>query len=145
MKIIACLGFMILGIIIDCGGVPTDDRGYIGARYWYAHFIDVATRKADIATQALALQCIPQRLPRLLYCFRDSVVCLYWNRAYWTSCCRDCQSKKGNSKSFEAGRLAYRHILHCQPLPHWVDRTSEQRLVQSRRFRISWLTLRHCH
>jgi amino acid permease len=25
---------MILGIIIDCGGVPTDDRGYIGARYW---------------------------------------------------------------------------------------------------------------
>ena len=37
MKIIACIGFMILGIIIDCGGVPTDDRGYIGARYWYFH------------------------------------------------------------------------------------------------------------
>jgi len=36
MKIAACLGFMILGIIIDCGGVPTDDRGYIGARYWHA-------------------------------------------------------------------------------------------------------------
>lgn len=35
MKVIACIGFMILGIIIDCGGVPTDDRGYIGARYWY--------------------------------------------------------------------------------------------------------------
>jgi hypothetical protein len=35
MKITACLGFMVLGIIIDCGGVPTDDRGYIGARYWY--------------------------------------------------------------------------------------------------------------
>ena len=34
MKIIACIGFLILGIIIDCGGVPTDDRGYIGARYW---------------------------------------------------------------------------------------------------------------
>ena len=26
---------MILGIIINCGGVPTDDRGYIGARYWH--------------------------------------------------------------------------------------------------------------
>jgi amino acid transporter len=37
MKIIACLGFMILGIIIDCGGVPTDNRGYIGARYWYEY------------------------------------------------------------------------------------------------------------
>lgn len=35
MKIIACIGFMILGIIINCGGVPTDNRGYIGARYWY--------------------------------------------------------------------------------------------------------------
>ncbi|RDW57314.1 hypothetical protein BP5796_12764 [Coleophoma crateriformis] len=36
MKITACIGFMILGIIIDCGGVPTDDRGYIGAKYWHA-------------------------------------------------------------------------------------------------------------
>jgi len=35
IKITACLGFMILGIIINCGGVPTDDRGYIGARYWH--------------------------------------------------------------------------------------------------------------
>lgn len=35
MKILACLGFMILGIIIDCGGVPTDPRGYIGAKYWH--------------------------------------------------------------------------------------------------------------
>ncbi|KAM0799394.1 AAT family amino acid transporter [Usnea florida] len=35
MKVIACTGFIILGIIIDCGGVPTDNRGYIGARYWH--------------------------------------------------------------------------------------------------------------
>lgn len=34
IKITACVGFIILGIIIDCGGVPTDNRGYIGARYW---------------------------------------------------------------------------------------------------------------
>ncbi|KAG9981651.1 AAT family amino acid transporter, partial [Aureobasidium melanogenum] len=34
IKIIACVGFMILGIIIDCGGVPSDNRGYIGGRYW---------------------------------------------------------------------------------------------------------------
>jgi len=27
---------MILGITIDCGGVPTDNRGYIGARYWHS-------------------------------------------------------------------------------------------------------------
>jgi amino acid transporter len=26
---------MLLGIIIDTGGVPTDTRGYIGARFWY--------------------------------------------------------------------------------------------------------------
>ncbi|GME56874.1 Amino acid/polyamine transporter I [Neofusicoccum parvum] len=35
VKIAACLGFIILGVVIDCGGVPTDDRGYIGARYWH--------------------------------------------------------------------------------------------------------------
>lgn len=35
LKIIACIGFILLAIIIDCGGVPTDHRGYIGAEYWY--------------------------------------------------------------------------------------------------------------
>lgn len=34
-KIIAVIGFILLGIIIDCGGVPTDKRGYIGTRYWH--------------------------------------------------------------------------------------------------------------
>lgn len=35
IKIVAVIGFIILGIIIDCGGVPTDNRGYIGAHYWH--------------------------------------------------------------------------------------------------------------
>ncbi|KAL2878986.1 hypothetical protein SGCOL_005685 [Colletotrichum sp. CLE4] len=35
VKIIACIGFIILGIIINAGGVPTDPRGYIGAQYWH--------------------------------------------------------------------------------------------------------------
>lgn len=35
MKILACSGFIIFGIIVNCGGVPTDNRGYIGARYWH--------------------------------------------------------------------------------------------------------------
>jgi amino acid transporter len=35
LKITACLGFMLLGIIIACGGVPTDPRPYLGATYWY--------------------------------------------------------------------------------------------------------------
>lgn len=35
IKVIAVIGFIILGIIIDCGGVPTDNRGYLGARTWY--------------------------------------------------------------------------------------------------------------
>ena len=34
VKIIACTGFIILAIIINTGGVPTDHRGYIGGRYW---------------------------------------------------------------------------------------------------------------
>ena len=38
LKIMACTGFIILGVIINCGGVPTDHRGYIGARYWYEPF-----------------------------------------------------------------------------------------------------------
>ncbi|KAI0481162.1 amino acid permease [Xylariaceae sp. FL0804] len=33
IKICACTGFIILGIIINCGGVG--DQGYLGAKYWY--------------------------------------------------------------------------------------------------------------
>ncbi|KAI1501264.1 amino acid permease [Biscogniauxia marginata] len=33
IKIAACTGFIILGIVINCGGVG--DRGYLGALYWY--------------------------------------------------------------------------------------------------------------
>ncbi|CCT71896.1 hypothetical protein LB506_012759 [Fusarium annulatum] len=32
IKICACLGFIILGIIINCGGVG--DQGYLGTKYW---------------------------------------------------------------------------------------------------------------
>jgi amino acid transporter len=35
VKVAAIIGFIILGVIIDCGGVPTDNRGYIGAHYWH--------------------------------------------------------------------------------------------------------------
>ncbi|KAL8999937.1 MAG: hypothetical protein Q9169_001343 [Polycauliona sp. 2 TL-2023] len=35
VKIIAVIGFIFLGIIINCGGVPSDNRGYIGSRYWH--------------------------------------------------------------------------------------------------------------
>ncbi|CZR53389.1 probable GAP1-General amino acid permease [Phialocephala subalpina] len=35
VKVVAIIGFIILGVIIDCGGVPTDTRGYIGAHYWH--------------------------------------------------------------------------------------------------------------
>lgn len=38
LKITACLGFMLLAIIIDCGGVSTDPRGYIGAAYWHSPY-----------------------------------------------------------------------------------------------------------
>jgi yeast amino acid transporter len=36
IKIAACTGFIIFGIIVNCGGVPTDNRGYIGAKYWHS-------------------------------------------------------------------------------------------------------------
>ncbi|KAF2792432.1 hypothetical protein K505DRAFT_246694 [Melanomma pulvis-pyrius CBS 109.77] len=36
IKIAACTGFILFGIIVNCGGVPTDNRGYIGARYWHS-------------------------------------------------------------------------------------------------------------
>jgi amino acid transporter len=35
LKVTAIIGFIILGVVIDCGGVPTDNRGYIGAHYWH--------------------------------------------------------------------------------------------------------------
>ena len=34
IKITACVGFIIFGIIVNCGGIPGDDRGYIGFEYW---------------------------------------------------------------------------------------------------------------
>jgi yeast amino acid transporter len=34
IKIAACLGFIIFGIVVNTGGIPGDDRGYIGFRYW---------------------------------------------------------------------------------------------------------------
>jgi len=34
VKIIACIGLIILGIIINVGGVPGDPTGYIGGKYW---------------------------------------------------------------------------------------------------------------
>jgi amino acid transporter len=34
IKIVACIGFIILGIIIDVGGVPGDNRGYLGVATW---------------------------------------------------------------------------------------------------------------
>lgn len=33
IKVTAIIGFIILGIVIDCGGAPKG--GYIGAKYWY--------------------------------------------------------------------------------------------------------------
>ncbi|KAL2878607.1 hypothetical protein SGCOL_006077 [Colletotrichum sp. CLE4] len=33
IKIAACIGFIILGIVINCGGVG--DKGYLGAKYWH--------------------------------------------------------------------------------------------------------------
>jgi len=35
IKIIACIGFILFGIVVDCGGVSSDKRGYIGAHYWH--------------------------------------------------------------------------------------------------------------
>jgi yeast amino acid transporter len=34
IKIITCIGLIILGIIINVGGVPGDPTGYIGGKYW---------------------------------------------------------------------------------------------------------------
>lgn len=33
IKIMGCVGFIILGIVIDCGG--TGHQGYLGAKYWH--------------------------------------------------------------------------------------------------------------
>ncbi|MCJ1287249.1 hypothetical protein MMC26_006597, partial [Xylographa opegraphella] len=35
LKITGVLGFILFGIIDNCGGVKSDTRGYIGAKYWY--------------------------------------------------------------------------------------------------------------
>ncbi|KAL8640498.1 MAG: hypothetical protein Q9228_002588 [Teloschistes exilis] len=35
IKVVAVVGFIIFGIVVDCGGVKSDPRGYIGAKYWH--------------------------------------------------------------------------------------------------------------
>lgn len=35
LKVLAIVCFIIIGVVIDCGGVSTDTRGYIGAKYWH--------------------------------------------------------------------------------------------------------------
>lgn len=35
IKVIAVIGFVLLGIIIAAGGVPHSPQGYLGAGYWY--------------------------------------------------------------------------------------------------------------
>jgi amino acid transporter len=35
VKICACTGFILFGIIDNCGGIKSDHRGYIGAKYWH--------------------------------------------------------------------------------------------------------------
>jgi len=35
IKVIAVIGFILLGIIIAAGGVPGSPQGYLGAHYWY--------------------------------------------------------------------------------------------------------------
>ena len=35
IKVVAVIGFILFAIIVDCGGVPSDPRGYIGAHYWH--------------------------------------------------------------------------------------------------------------
>lgn len=35
IKIITCIGLILLGIIINTGGVPNDPTGYIGGKYWH--------------------------------------------------------------------------------------------------------------
>lgn len=36
IKIAACTGFILFGIIDNCGGISSDPRGYIGAKYWHS-------------------------------------------------------------------------------------------------------------
>lgn len=35
IKVIAVIGFILLGIIIAAGGIPGSPQGYLGASYWY--------------------------------------------------------------------------------------------------------------
>jgi len=35
IKVVAVCGFIIFAIVVDCGGVKTDPRGYIGVHYWH--------------------------------------------------------------------------------------------------------------
>jgi amino acid transporter len=35
IKVIAVIGFILLGIIIAAGGIPGSHQGYLGAGYWY--------------------------------------------------------------------------------------------------------------
>lgn len=149
IKVLACTGFIILGIIIDCGGVKTDtlNRGYIGVMYWYDRHIVKAgdLQQLTIWTQESTVHGLPQWLPRLLRRLRHRRLRLHRNRAGRTRCRRDPRPTQADPESLEAGRLAYLHLLHCQSLPRRPDRACQQSLVLCRGLLIAPLTFCHCH
>ena len=59
IKILACTGFIIFGIIVNVGGIPGDPRGYIGAAYWhdpYSAFKNGETKARGLSVWANIVQ-----------------------------------------------------------------------------------------
>lgn len=52
IKIVAVLRFIIFSIIVDVGGVPSDDRGYIGFGFWSdSATCDVAFKNVEMSVE----------------------------------------------------------------------------------------------
>lgn len=80
IKILACAGFIIFGIIVDCGGVPGDKRGYIGAKYWHdpGAFRSVFFFLQGEMSSPTLIYVLQTRIQRILLRLRDCCLCLRW-------------------------------------------------------------------
>jgi hypothetical protein len=99
-KVIAVIGFIILGIVIDCGGAPKG--GYIGAHYWHdpGAFTNFNGFCSVFVTAAFAFS---------------------GTEMSGLAAAEAKKSSKGHPQSNEIGILAYHDILCPGNLHRWGD------------------------
>jgi hypothetical protein len=122
IKITAVIVFIIVGIIINCGGAPK--QGAIGTTYW-------RDPGASIHFTKLICRCLQQWFPRNLCRLRNRSILFCWHRVGGPRSSRNCNTllkldltigkPQGSSPaSYQTSVLESRIVLHHLIGNHWL-------------------------